>query len=145
MNLIRMIYASAISETCSIQEIQKILESARRRNVPDEITGFLCFARGFFLQILEGDHKVVSETFCRIAQDPRHANAALLDCSPIAARQFSDWSMGYVGETKANRALFVQYSETDRFDPYKLTRDNAASLLVALSDQQKASQRQAAA
>lgn len=134
MSLHRLIYVSSMMGNCSQVEIEQIMDSARRHNLPAHITGFLCFANGFFLQILEGSRSAVSETFCRIAQDPRHHNIMILDCSPIAERQFADWAMGYAGETKANRFLFCQFSEHDSFAPYELTRENAYHLLLNLAD-----------
>ncbi len=144
MNLIHLIYASVMEKACSAPDIEHILETARRRNSGDHITGFLCFANGCFLQILEGDRQAVSDTFCRISQDPRHSKVLLLDCAPISSRHFPSWTMGYAGETKLNRTLFLRCSASDHFDPTRMSGESAYALLAALAGEQKNVQAKAA-
>ncbi len=85
------------------------------------------------LQILEGDRKLVSETYNQIIQDPRHHEIVLLDCSAIEQRTFAEWSMGYVGETATNRTIFLHYTGSDKFQPYDLTSENAHRLMTTLA------------
>lgn len=76
-------------------DIRAILESARRRNSENEVTGLLCFDGKRFLQILEGDKKAVEDIYASIVKDPRHKNVDLLHSAVAVSRNFSSWAMAY--------------------------------------------------
>jgi len=61
------------------------------------VTGALLATDKCFAQVLEGEQEVVEETYGRITRDPRHQDIVLLLTEPIAARQFPDFSMPYIG------------------------------------------------
>jgi hypothetical protein len=73
------------------------------------------------LQQLEGDRQAINNLYHRILKDPRHKEPAILDFSPIVARQFGNWAMGLVASTQENRQLFLKYSTSADFDPYKMS------------------------
>ncbi len=75
--------------------IDRLLESARRKNDKHEVTGMLCFDGEYFIQILEGDVHVVEELYNQICEDPRHSNIRQIYSGNIVERNFRDWSMGY--------------------------------------------------
>ena len=82
--------------------IRSILEASRRNNAHDGITGGLLFSAGLFAQVLEGPPDAVERTFERIQCDPRHADVAVLEAKPIAARDFPSWSMAFDGAAEAD-------------------------------------------
>jgi hypothetical protein len=45
----------------------------------------------------------------------------VLDFSEIVSRQFGSWSMGLIAATDENRRVFLKYSSTSNFDPYKMS------------------------
>ena len=85
------------------------------------VTGALLLANGIFLQQLEGDRQAVNALYHRILKDPRHKDPAILDFSEIVERQFGSWSMGLISAIQENRQLFLKYSSTAEFDPYKMS------------------------
>ncbi|MBB1127212.1 BLUF domain-containing protein [Thiospirillum jenense] len=132
MQLTRLIYCSKLCPL-STGSIEKILESSRRYNTSNAITGILLFNGTFFLQCLEGGRIAVNETYCRILHDDRHIESVLLSYETIDRREFGDWAMGYVAWTKDLRPIIRAYSITDEFSPYQLSGSSALGLLRELS------------
>jgi uncharacterized membrane protein (DUF373 family) len=71
------------------------LQSCRENNAANGVTGMLLYGNATFLQVLEGEDKVVDDLIARIRRDPRHANMQILYRQSIERRQYSDWSMGF--------------------------------------------------
>ena len=82
-------------------EVQKILESSRRNNVREGVTGALLFNGDWFAQVLEGPLAKVEIAFERIQCDPRHTDVTLLESEIADQRIFADWSMAYAGADQA--------------------------------------------
>lgn len=76
-------------------DLPAILESARRRNRADGITGLLLFNGARFLQLLEGEEDKVRAAYARISADPRHGGIALLGTGMAGGRAFAGWDMAY--------------------------------------------------
>lgn len=119
--LVQLTYASRATNTLGPGDVKDILQSSARNNQTAGITGALCLSNGIFLQQLEGDRATVNALYHRILKDPRHTDPAILDLSEIVMRQFSGWSMGLVAATQENRQLFLKYSNSTDFDPYKMS------------------------
>jgi hypothetical protein len=86
------------------REIQAILESARRCNIADHVTGALLCTPSGFAQVLEGPREVLERTFERIDGDRRHADVMALSFTPTGRRSFPDWPMGFHRQTSAEEA-----------------------------------------
>ena len=99
--LYRILYCSrnAVAGTpeAIAHEVRDILACSRRNNARDGITGGLLFSEGVFAQVLEGPAAAVERAFERIQCDERHGEVTVLQASPIAARDFPDWSMAFAG------------------------------------------------
>ncbi|MGK7944491.1 MAG: BLUF domain-containing protein [Microcystaceae cyanobacterium] len=141
MNLSRLIYSSYASPSLNYNDLKDIMEKSEVNNKNDGITGFLCYGDSMFLQVLEGDRKMVSQTYHRIAMDERHHTPALIECIPIESRMFDVWSMKAVklgdiqGETIRN--LILKYSGTTLFEPNLMTPNQCLSFIKELSAIQK--------
>ena len=122
--LVRLLYASKVAPNFGPMDMRDILESSRRNNVDQGITGLLIMADGYFFQALEGDRKVVNSTYIKILKDARHAASIIL--------QFSGWSMGYVLSSEKNRPLFMSYSAGKYFEPFSMRCAAAESLLAEI-------------
>lgn len=70
-----------------------ILESSRRNNQANDITGVLVSHAGWFLQVLEGPAQAVSDLTVLICDDHRNGEFFLLHGSFCAKREFGDWRM----------------------------------------------------
>ncbi len=101
MQVYRLLYCSRnlISGSLAEQEaeVQKILNSSRRNNVREGVTGALLFNGEWFAQVLEGPLAKVEKTFERIQCDARHADVTVLESGSSDEPIFADWSMAYAG------------------------------------------------
>lgn len=95
MALIQLSYVSIAAPGLGDEDLEQIVESATRKNAENDITGMLLFAEGRFMQLLEGEEQAVLQTFERVSLDPRHYDVQITERSPIAARSFGNWSMGF--------------------------------------------------
>lgn len=137
MYLSRLIYYSrnAIPETGNPlrAELKGILDACQRNNPPMGVSGALLFNETYFAQVLEGDRKAITETFCRISADPRHSDLVILEACPIDRRRFAAWSMGFVGEPVAEE-VHRRYCISNQFNPAKMTADALLGFMVELTE-----------
>lgn len=78
--------------------IEAILESSRRNNRAEGLTGVLLCVEDRFLQIIEGAPDAVARAFERIACDFRHTDVELLELSSTDRRICGDWAMHAIGD-----------------------------------------------
>lgn len=89
-----------------LDEIDKIIATARRRNCEVAVTGVMLFNEDWFVQHLEGPETAVRSTFERISRDLRHEQVEILFEGPAKCRHFPEWSMAFVGNAEAIRQRF---------------------------------------
>ena len=90
-----LVYCSTGSEDLSSEDIAAILKKSRESNAQNNITGCLMYYNHEFIQILEGEEKMVQEVFSKIENDSRHSNVTLLAKGEKEKKQFSHWSMAF--------------------------------------------------
>jgi hypothetical protein len=119
--LYRLVYVSrneiSGGEQAVADEVRKILDVARQLNAIHDLTGALIFNRQCFAQVLEGHADRVQETFERIQRDARHSHATILVFEPADGREFSDWSMAYVGASSKALDAFNELTAGHHFEP----------------------------
>jgi len=93
--MIRTIYTSASAGDLTAADLSDILNSARRNNERDNITGMLIYHRNRFFQVIEGDEANVMACLDRIGADPRHLGVRILRTEAVDERIFGRWRMGY--------------------------------------------------
>lgn len=93
--LLRLLYLSAAARRLDEDDLDEILFCARRNNAANGITGILLYMDDAFLQVLEGDPKMVEATLARIENDGRHEALRMLLRETCTTRRFPDWSMGF--------------------------------------------------
>jgi hypothetical protein len=81
--------------------VREILETSRRNNARDQLTGLLIVGGRRFLQVLEGPSGQLAAAYDRIRADERHFALVELSCRHIDVRSFPHWSMGYEEEPQA--------------------------------------------
>ena len=91
----RIIYCSQATSDVSPDELVELLETSRRNNERDGLSGMLLYSSQSFLQTLEGDWEAVERTYDRILADTRHDNLRLLLDDDAAEPLFPDWTMGF--------------------------------------------------
>ena len=90
-----LIYRSQASRAVHEVTLPPLLRKARQHNQDTAITGVLLYAKGQFLQVLEGPEPELSRLYARIKADPRHFAIRTLAYGPLAERAFPDWRMAY--------------------------------------------------
>lgn len=92
--LAQLVYVSNRKSNCTEEEIQKILASCKKNNPPLDISGVLLYSDTKFIQMVEGESKVITELYDKIKLDKRHANAMMISYGPIKEKSFPSWHMG---------------------------------------------------
>ena len=132
MNLIRLVYASSVSDHLSQTDIELILKAAKKNNLDQGITGILYFNNNYFLQCLEGDREQVNALYNKIVNDSRHHRVVILNYQEIHGRDFHDWSMGYIPISSATKPLVLRFASNHEFNPYETTGSSAYMLLLEM-------------
>jgi hypothetical protein len=134
--LSRLIYASKETDFIGYKDLSDIRQASSRNNTEQGITGLLLFGSGWFLQVLEGDRAVVSGTFHRIAQDPRHCQFLILDMGEIAERAFQEWAMNFVmldlPTVDKFSSTLQRFGVSRNFQPFDLSAPSALLLLTEM-------------
>lgn len=89
------VYISCAAAGMPQSSIEDILSVSLRNNARDGLTGLLIAHEGSFLQVLEGDAKLVERCYKRIERDPRHHSLIPLFDQESAERTFPSWRMGF--------------------------------------------------
>jgi hypothetical protein len=92
--LSQLVYVSNRKPNCTEAEIEKILASCKKNNPPLNITGILLYSDKKFIQLVEGESKVIMELYDKIKKDVRHANPMMISLNPIKEKSFPSWHMG---------------------------------------------------
>ena len=92
--LSQLVYVSNRKPTCTAAEIDKILESCKKNNPPLDITGVLLYSDTKFIQLVEGESKVIMSLYDKIKTDDRHSNTMMISYNPIKEKSFPSWHMG---------------------------------------------------
>lgn len=74
-------------------DLLTILNSARRNNTRDGITGALICREDLYMQLLEGEEALVQEAYKRILTDSRHTDVRLLFSGDAGEWLFPEWAM----------------------------------------------------
>jgi hypothetical protein len=92
--LSQLIYVSNRKPTCTQEEIDNILASCKKNNPPLNITGVLLYSDTKFIQLVEGESKVIMSLYDKIKLDTRHSNSIMISYGMIPEKSFPSWHMG---------------------------------------------------
>ncbi|MFN3361670.1 MAG: BLUF domain-containing protein [Pseudanabaenaceae cyanobacterium] len=138
MSLHRLIYLSYARAGIGYSDLRDIMDKSEVNNAQAGITGMLCYGNGIFLQILEGNRKMVNQTYHRIVQDHRHHSPEIIDFRAIQARNFPEWSMKLVqldDKIPDNvKSLILKFSDFHTFSPEQMTADQCFHFMKELYD-----------
>ncbi len=93
--MIQVSYISSATKAMSTDDLLVLLQECREHNAPLGITGMLLYGNATFVQVLEGEEKVINDLLAKIRRDPRHSNVQLLSRKQIDRREYADWSMAF--------------------------------------------------
>ena len=116
MVLKRTIYTSKAKKQLSKRNLLDLLHEARTYNTLDNITGILMHREGSFLQVIEGESKVINNLVTRLKRDPRHIAFKIIFDSSVNNRYFSNWAMGCADFDNPELSL-IPGIRTDLKDP----------------------------
>jgi hypothetical protein len=119
-------YISTTTTEMSDAALVRLLDGSRAANRAAEVTGFLLYRDGRFLQYLEGPEAAVRDLMRSIGSDARHRHVAVLLESAIARRQFPDWTMGFNASRSSLVAFVPGYMATS--DTPTMTSGTALAL-----------------
>ncbi len=129
----RLVYTSRNllqgTEEDRVATVAQILATSQRNNGKVGVTGALLFNAGSFAQVLEGPRAAVEATFERIQRDPRHSDVSVLQCEPVEARGFPNWSMAFIGHSLRGRALWSEVAGRTGFDLKRIEGDQLFATL----------------
>jgi Sensors of blue-light using FAD len=95
IDMFELIYISKAKPNLSDDDINNILETSREFNLKHGITGCLLYHNHEFIQILEGQKKVIKDLYTNIWADDRHYDVNLLSEGEKEHREFKTWNMAY--------------------------------------------------
>ena len=93
----QLTYKSEPFPWITIEDINNILVISKAFNSSNNITGCLIYTKSIFMQVLEGEKKVVDRLYRRIEKDKRHFNVQLMHTADTDKRVFPKWAMAYLG------------------------------------------------
>lgn len=90
-----LVYLSTATALFSEDALEDILQTSRRNNATNNITGLLLYHDGAILQVLEGEQAAVENLFQRLLLDNRHHSVLKMMDGYTGERYFVEWSMGF--------------------------------------------------
>jgi hypothetical protein len=90
-----ILYVSAATQLLSAAQMQRLLDSARARNVQQGVTGVLLYSDGNFMQYLEGPNVGLSKIYKVISNSSQHHGMIELLREPLPAREFAEFPMAF--------------------------------------------------
>jgi len=114
--------------------VHAIIERSIPNNQRFMLTGLLIVVQGFFLQVLEGPEAAVRGAYCRIVDDPRHDQIAIISGEQAQTRLFGQWNMCARALASADQSILDVLDSKGLFDPARLTPKSAVDLLRKVAD-----------
>jgi Sensors of blue-light using FAD len=132
--LIQLVYMSAANHQFDSVELTVLLAKARKKNERLGVSGMLVYHDDSFLQVLEGDDKIVQSLYEQILSDGRHANCVMLLKAFIDRRCFGDWTMGFADTKLYGPKTLEGYSDFfgNRFSSRAFESDPSAARKLLL-------------
>lgn len=132
--LSQLAYVSTRKLNCTDHEIEKILASCKKNNPPLAITGILLYSNTKFIQLVEGDFKIINDLYNKIKTDPRHDTLRLISLGPIKEKSFPSWHMG-ARKIEGNEVDFkteITKEDKDIFDKILSGKEESGAKVLSL-------------
>ncbi|MDT3405204.1 BLUF domain-containing protein [Mucilaginibacter terrae] len=104
-----LVYISTASHLLNEDELLEILQTSRKNNEENNLTGMLLYGEGVFIQVLEGEEDALAKTYHSIERDDRHRSILKMTEGTITERNFPDWRMGFKSTNADDLATFDTY------------------------------------
>jgi hypothetical protein len=93
--MIQTTYISTPTRPMSSDDLMNILNNSRLNNASTGVSGMLLYTGSEFIQILEGEDKVIEDLLETIKHDPRHRDFRIIEKKKISHREYAEWTMGF--------------------------------------------------
>ena len=90
-----ILYKSKAHASFSMEAIHRMLIDAKRFNKKNNITGCILYHDKQFIQLIEGDKKVIESLYATIKEDKRHFEVQTLLNKASKQSLWNDWSMAF--------------------------------------------------
>ena len=98
--------AEGVTDFCD-----SIMRAAAVTNAKLNITGYLLYRAGYFIQLLEGSRDNLDYLYGIISTDSSHRDLKILFFNEIQERYFKHWSMGYSVASKEEDEVLSKFLE----------------------------------
>jgi len=115
-------YISDSNNEESTNSLNELYSKAKNNNNKNNITGILIYSNYNFLQVLEGEEKMVDAIFKKIRHDSRHKNIFNVINTTIEQRIFEDYNFGFT--------IINNPNELNRLNEYLSWLKNADDILA---------------
>lgn len=132
MSILQLSYVSEPAPDFTLDDVQAMIVRAQAHNRAHHLSGVLLYRHDRLVQVLEGDPRVVTDLFGRIARDPRHRNVVLVGCVRVAQRRYPDWDMSFLPLREAQRTIILRRAASDRLMPDDFDHDGLVELIDEL-------------
>lgn len=95
MSSMFLIYISRAVVPLDEADVKYLAQTSAAKNHQNNITGLLLQVGNYFIQVLEGEHGVVTSLLEKIACDVRHTDVRTIYRSANTNRIFDRWNMGF--------------------------------------------------
>lgn len=89
----QLLYTSTATANLAADDVFKIVTVSARNNPARDVTGFLIYADGAFMQLIEGERADLDALLDVLGRDPRHRAITVKARRPISSRSFPSWRM----------------------------------------------------
>ena len=117
----QLIYSSRTTRTLTSADLSSIISTAQRNNLLSGITGALCYARGTFIQCIEGEPSIIDRLFQLLLKDERHTELKTVESREISQRRFPNWTMGFFSYENEIGQLFLKHARMAEFEPFSMS------------------------
>ena len=115
-HLYEVSYRSIADKNLTPEEVDEMINNARKMNEKHDITGCIIYHKNIFFQIIEGSKKDVLQLYENINKDQRHTDIETMWDGFKVVRDFGEWSMATIsnkGVLKISHQGFLKNVELD--------------------------------
>ena len=125
-----LMYVSYASRPLSDSDLEELLETCRRNNENQDVTGMLMYIDGKFIQVLEGEKDVINDLYDKIVADNRHKKISKIIEGRTKERNFPDWNMGFKSMSGKDFESLTGYNNIeDYFKAHEVDENSHVTLI----------------
>jgi hypothetical protein len=128
-----LLYISVAAPEVDEAECALLLDAARARNASLGISGAMLAYASYFVQVLEGEPRIVQTLFDRIGRDARHHDVRVVSFDAAPRRMFDGWAMRQAAHPLAGDRAVLAFLQQLWADPTPARRHTTIALLQRLS------------